>query len=300
MRDDVVEFVRTGEFSRLENLATTYRDSQARTSSGLWKLTLFYSGIKSYLDMRRQDEWLWNAKEKNIRKWVSTYPSSATAHVAMAKYFIARGWGYRGGGFAHTVEEPNWKPFHDNVQKARDYLEKNKAVASSDPHWYELMGIIAYAQSWPETDFTNLMDEGLARHPRFYQLYFTAIDYYAPKWGGSAKSIELFARQAISRTQPVEGFGMYARVYWYASQSQYDERLFTDSLVNWDDMKIGIDNVVKSYPDAWNINNFAKFACLSKDKVKAAELIRRIDGPLMQDVWGAQDKFQRCKEWSLR
>ena len=59
---EVAELVRTGEFSRLENMATTYRDSQARTSSGLWKLTLFYSGIRSYLDMRRQDEWLWETK----------------------------------------------------------------------------------------------------------------------------------------------------------------------------------------------------------------------------------------------
>jgi hypothetical protein len=34
-----------GDFQKLEQLATTYRKEKTRTSSGLWKLSLFYAGL---------------------------------------------------------------------------------------------------------------------------------------------------------------------------------------------------------------------------------------------------------------
>jgi hypothetical protein len=106
------------------------------------------------------------------------------------------------------------------------------------------------------------------------------------------------AREGLERTRPIEGFAMYARIYWYASQTQYDDRLFSESLVDWTAMKSGINEVLNKYPDSWNINNFAKFACLSKDKAKTAELIARItDAPLMA-VWRTPSFFQQCKVWA--
>jgi hypothetical protein len=36
-----------GDFQTLEQLATTYRKEKARTSSGLWKLSLFYAGLET-------------------------------------------------------------------------------------------------------------------------------------------------------------------------------------------------------------------------------------------------------------
>ena len=91
---------------------------------------------------------------------------------------------------------------------------------------------------------------------------------------------------------------MYARIYWYASQTQYGTRLFTDSLVDWPKMKRGIDDTLSKYPDNWNINNFAKFSCMSGDKVKTAELIKRLDTPPIQYVWGSMNYFLSCKTWA--
>ena len=226
------------------------------------------------------------------------YPNSATAHLAYARMLLSHGWSFRGSGYANTVEPQNWKPFHDYVQQARVYLEKYKGVASSDPKWYELMAIIAYAQGWPEPDFSRLISEGLQREPLFYQTYFAAIDYYAPKWGGSSEAIERFAREALEKTRSAEGFAMYARIYWYASQTQFYDGLFSESLVDWTTMKKGIDDVLKKYPDSWNTNNFAKFACLSKDKAKTADLIARIEGPPLVAVWKTPSFFQQCKVWA--
>jgi hypothetical protein len=299
IRSEVVTLIGGEQFSTLEALAARYRMSQSRTSSGIWQLTLFYSGVTSAFDSDRKEQDFWLKAERSAKKWVADYPNSATAHLAYAKMLLSHGWSFRGSGYANTVEPQNWKPFDDYVQQARVYLEKNKHVASNDPHWYELMAVVAYAQGWPESDFARLISEGLQREPLFYQTYFAAIDYYAPKWGGSAVAIEQFAREGLEHTRSTEGFAMYARIYWYASQTQFYDRLFSESLVDWTTMKKGIDDVLNKYPDSWNINNFAKFACLSKDKAKTAELMGRITDAPLGAVWGSSSFFQQCKVWAF-
>ena len=163
------------------------------------------------------------------------------------------------------------------------------------------MAMVARQQSWPEAEFSKLINEGLERYPSFYQIYFSAIDYFSPKWGGNALSIERFAMDAVKRTQSTEGFGIYARVYWYASQTQYSEKLFSDSQVNWVTMKNGIDDVLKKFPDEWNIQNFAKFSCVAGDKAKTAELIQRSKAPPLLNAWSESvSYYQQCKNWAQR
>jgi hypothetical protein len=287
------------DFAALEALAETFRKEQSRTSSGIWKLSLFNSGVRSAFHSGIKDDHYWIDAKKAASAWVKLYPNSATAHLAYAQMLINRGWSYRGSGYAHTVDPKDWAPFQKHIQEARSYLEKNKEVGSRDPRWYETMSIVARAQSWQEAEYAPMLKEGLERYPSFYQIYFAAIEYYAPKWGGDAQSIESFARESLGRTQSLEGFGMYARIYWYASQTQYKESLFSDSLVDWPTMKKGIDDVLKKYPDSWNINSFAKFSCLSRDKPKTAELIARIDGAPLMSAWGNAETFSRCREWAL-
>ena len=298
IRREVGTLIAGEQFSALEALSARYRSAKSRTSSGIWHLTLFYSGVSSAFHTDRKEQEFWLKADRSAKRWIVNYPDSPTGHLAYARMLLNHGWNFRGSGYANTVEPQNWKPFHDYVQQARAYLEKNKDVASSDPYWYELMAVIAYAQGWPESEFSRLISEGLQREPAFYQTYFAAIDYYAPKWGGSIEAIEQFAREGLERTRSSEGFAMYARIYWYASQTEFGDRLFSESLVDWTTMKKGIDDVLTRYPDSWNINNFAKFACLSKDKIKTAELMARLnDGPLMS-VWGTPLSFQQCKVWA--
>lgn len=298
IRREVSAAMEAGQFAKLDALAARYRTSKSRTSSGLWHLTLFYVGISGVLDAEADFTEYWQNVERALGKWVADAPDSPTARLAYASMLVRHGWSYRGSGYANTVTPENLRKFDQYLAQARRYLEENKRVASADPYWYELMAIIAYAQSWPEAAFASLIAEGLRKEPLFYQTYFAAIDYYAPKWGGSATAIENFARDALERTKAVEGYGMYARIYWYASQTQYGDGLFSESKVDWVAMKKGIDDVLAKYPDGWNINNFARFACLARDKAKTAELMARIDGAPLMAAWGAPAVFQRCKAWS--
>lgn len=134
----------------------------------------------------------------------------------------------------------------------------------------------------------------------FYQLYFSAINYFAPKWYGNKDAIEAFAQKAVQRTKDKEGMALYARIYWYAAQAQYGDDLFRKSAVVWKNLELGFDQVIAQYPDPWNVNTYAKFACLAGDKQKTRELIEKIGNDLLIPAWGAEYKFKRCKNWMLR
>jgi hypothetical protein len=146
--------------------------------------------------------------------------------------------------------------------------------------------------------FESLLKEGLDRELYSYQTYSMALEYLLPKWHGDLVEIENFAQQAVSRTAREEGTSLYARIYWSAAQTQFGNELFAKSLAFWPKMKLGFEDVITRYPDAWNLNNYAKFSCLAGDKQKTPELITRIEGSVIADAWDPVFLFAQCRAWS--
>lgn len=296
LRRAVVHNVEHREFRTLENWATKFRTQESRTPSGVWELTQFYVGITEAFGHRKQTEAFWNRAYETSRLWRDAYPDSSTAHLAHAQLLVSHGWSFRGTGWARTVPEEAWEPFHEHLEEARRYLDETRGYSSADPYWYGLMMVIATAQQWPTAEFETLMIEGLANFPRYYESYFAAMRYYSPRWGGSPHQVETFADMAARRIGSKEGEALYARIYWAASQSHFDNRLFTDSHVDWPRMSKGIDDVLAKYPDEWNVNNFAKFACLAGDKKKTKTLIETKSRVDLQ-AWGTREFFDACHDW---
>lgn len=291
------------DFTKLDQVADRYRMTKARSDSGLWLLTLFDAGISEAIDRERGDPSTPDAGfpelEKKTASWVRARPESPSAHLAHARVHLAHAWAYRGSGYSHTVDANNWAPFNKYLSKARRYLELHKKIASVDPRWYETMLLIATAQNWERPKFERLLAEALEREPLFYQTYFNALDYLLPKWHGDVTEVEAFAQSAVKRTLATEGRGMYARIYWFASQSQFDNRLFEDSKVDWPRMREGFDDVVARYPDAWNMTNFAKFACLAGDQPKAREMLKRVGEHAARQAWSTSRDQNECIRFAL-
>lgn len=296
--DRAVTLFHSGQFAALDKDERRYRESGARTSSGLWKLTLFYGGLAGIPNSEVTDEAYWTDLERKALKWISSNPDSPAGHLVYADFLMSHGWMYRGNGWSNQVRKEDWKPFHEYISKAGKYLMEHKAVASRDPHWYELMVKVATAEGWDIKDFNALVDEATARYPYFYQTYFAAITYLTPKWHGSKAEIENFAQKAVKITRKEEGDAMYSRIYWVASQSNYGDSLFTGSDVIWSKMSKSIDDVLKRYPDQWNLNNFAYFSCLAGDAEKTSDLMSRITGRPILQAWKSMDFYDRCKLWS--
>jgi len=285
-------------FSQLEADSNAYRREKSRTSSGLWKLTLFYVGISQTLEFNGdpvEAEKFFVEMEGKTKAWLKKYPNSPAANIAYAMMLHNRGWGYRGEEYASRVKPESWAPFRKYVAAARAHLESTKSVASVDPRWYELMLNIGRAQGWERQQFDKLFAEAVGREPLFYQHYFSALEYLLPKWHGDIAEIEKFSRNAVKLTSATEGKGMYARIYWFASQTHYELDIFTGTKVSWKEMKASFEDVIARYPDAWNLNNFAKFACLARDKNKAAELIKRTESEIIPEAWPSRTARDACK-----
>jgi hypothetical protein len=291
----------SGHFDPLEEMSSGYRSTKSRTSSGLWNLTLFYAGIGAAIESAGQhgDRGFADLETK-ILKWAEQYPLSPAAHLAHSSLLISRAWAIRGDGLAVRVRPEAWAPFRRYVARARKHLEKHKSVASVDPHWYEVMLQVARAQNWDRDRFDRLVDEALEREPLFYQTYFQALEYLLPKWHGDVLEIEKFALAAVERTSKEEGNGMYARIYWYASQTHFEYAMFRDSLVVWPRMKAGFEDIIARHPDAWNLNNYAKFSCVAIDKPKTHELLQRVQADIVFEAWPSTEAFQRCTDWASK
>lgn len=298
IRDEASTLFLSGNYSQLSKISKHYRDSGARTSSGLWKLTLFYAGLSTIPNQNVTDEGYWQDMESKALKWTIANPDSPAGYLVYSDFLISHAWMYRGNGYAGEVRPEDWKPFYKYIAQARKYLEAHKKIASQDPHWYELMIRVSNAEGWRLNDFNALVDEATSRYPYFYQIYFAAIDYLTPKWHGSKEKIEAFAQKSVKITRGKEADAMYSRIYWYASQTNYGDSLFTDSKVVWSKMSKSIDDVIARYPDQWNINNFAHFSCLAGDAQKANLLIGKVTGKPIIEAWGSMSSFDQCKAWS--
>ncbi len=298
---EAIEAFLGGDYARLERVSSAYRADKTRTASGLWKLTFFYIGLANAVDALAGSDGTDAAYDDLIARtdaWSRQYPGSPGACITRSMVHVAHAWYFRGSGFADSVAPEAWEPFEKYIALARQELESHKATASIDPRWYESMLIVARAQGWPRKQFDALLDEALDREPTYYQTYFTALDYLAPKWHGSLEDIEQFALDAQRRTASREGQGMYARIYWSAAQGDFQGDLFSESLARWPRMKSGFDDIVARYPDDWNLNNYAKFACIAHDKQTTRALLKRIGDNVVPEAWSPAELFQTCKDWA--
>lgn len=282
-------------FNKLEALADRFRNSKTRTPSGLWELGFYYEGVRRFY--REVASTGSGDADRFLREWLEAYPDSPTPRIALAVGLIERAWIIRGTGYASTVSSASWKPFKETVEQARQALLQSKEVSALDPHWYTAMAEVGMLQSWSLDEFSALIDEALDREPLYFDTYFVAVNRYLPKWGGNTLLVEEFARQAVARTRGTEGSALYARVYWSASGGQYRDDIFEDSLADWAEMSRGIDDVVAAYPDRWNLNHFAHFACLAGDYTKMLELLDRTEGPILEEAWGSSLSYFSCKLW---
>jgi hypothetical protein len=289
-------------FAEISDLAERYRVEKSRTASGLWNLTILYASIIGAINNETAGSDTAPARralDKKMARWTKLQPYSPTAQLAYADALMSRAW-----AISNEDDGPNMTPatstlFDAKIEETRRYLEKIKSIAAVDPHWYEMMLTIARVQSWDAKKFGAMFDAAIAREPLFYQTWFVAADYLLPQWRPNTNDVELFAQMAAKKTAATEGTGMYARIYWYTSQTQFGDDIFKASLANWPKMKAAFDDVLARYPDDWNYNNYGKFACLAKDKKSTRKFFEKIGNQPMRQAWDTPGLIDTCRAWAM-
>ncbi len=299
--DEVVtQSFKNGDFSSLELMAKELREKDLKTPGGLSKLTLFDSAMSHVFDLQSGDEKFRPMLDKLVQDWLAAYPKSTNAHLADAQMLVGQAWSFRGHGYANTVTPEGWKLFRDYLENARKYLQENTEFADNDPRWDFRLISITGLQDISGDEYLKMVEAALTRHPEYLQLYLRISEGYWPKWGGDWVQFEKFAQKAVVLSHEKLGNSVYARIYWHAAQDNEDGAhiLFHDSSISWNEMKLGIDDVLKDYPERWNIYNFAMFACFAGDKDKTHELLARLTNNKIPMSWPYVTDYARCQGFS--
>ena len=293
--------VRARQWTELDARYRQLVDEGTRTPSGIWASGVFMRGIENaYFSSLPTTPEGWDEVERDIGKWLEVVPASGPARLIMANAIVKRAWHIRGDGYARTVPQQAWAPFHAQLRRARDYLQGQEKVVSRYPEYYYTALVIEKGLNDGHANALRLFDEATTRYPGYYPTYFAMLQYLLPKWHGGPSEIETFARQAVERSRGVEGEGMYARIYWYAAQVNYKDDLFLESYARWDSMKAGFEAVLQRYPDQWNLQNYAHFACMAGDAETTATLFDRIETPVIAEAWKGGASFADCERLAGR
>ena len=201
-----------------------------------------------------------------------------------------------GSAISHEPEVANREDaaarMYDDAWRA---LEECRTVGELEPEWYVIATRLLALQGRSEAADKALVFEGISRYPNYYELYFAGLEYvWYDSWGDKGR-LEEFAQFAVRNTVADEGTSLYARLYWYASQIEGGLKIFFDRWPNWPTMKVAIHDVIARYPDNWNVNNFARFACAAGDSGEAKSLIDQMEWPII-DIWKDPDILRACSK----
>jgi hypothetical protein len=296
----IAQMLRAGDFQGLETTAANLHAKSPLLSDGQPALSGFYAGVSMCVEMSCGDEQMtpqtWKEHEDLLAAWRAKFPDSTTAMTATAMYWKEFGWFARGLGYANSVSRDQWATFKSRVEKARGLFEAVRARKDKDAAWYEGMLSVALVQRWPEPVFEAVYQEGTEHFPGHLPLYYVKAARLSPRWGGSQPALSSYVDSVVKATSKDMGETMYARLNW----SSWNWEMFIDGQADWPRMKRGFERLMKDYPDLWNLNAYAKFACLAGDAPTLKPLIAKI-GPTpipMPALWGSINLYAQCVDLS--
>lgn len=290
-----------GNYHQLDMQSSFYRNEQVRSSSGLWKLTHFHVAFGANILHLENSEVAWDRIGHKLDEWLTLNPNSTTAKIFKGMYYQRRARSYLSESRRKEAVDKSQNPFQKNIKLAKKWMLDNADISKIDPHWYPVYHRILMNTQADMDELMSSVKEGAERFPEYYEIYFSAAEYLTPTWSGNRRFIEDFANSTANYVDESLKNSLYTRIYWYVSQKEYGSKLFTESEANWKKMSQGMDDILKKYPDQWNIQNFAFFACLARDVSKTADLME-----LMKDedpigmVWINYQNLNYCTDLSSK
>lgn len=283
------------DFAQLERIADDARRKDTRISDGQPVLAALYEATAGCACGNRFTDELWQLRRTRLTEWKKQIPESQTARVASAAFPVYYAWFARGNNYASSVSAEAWQLFKDRMESGRISLEKLDSAAREDEGWYTAMLWIALAQHWPSDQFDALYERAAKRHPGYLPIHFAASNYYAPEWYGSEKSYSAFIGSAVQRAGPKLGAELYARMNWAHGRDD----MFKDGMADWNRMNDGFQQIIRDYPDAWNLNNYARFACMARDWATMNALAAKIgDTPVSMAWYDDKQLYFQCRKFA--
>jgi len=280
------------QFLDLERVFDDWSDPSARQATGRPMLAAYGFALRTNL-VNTPD---WDATYEKIKRWRTNSPCAPAAAIAEAMYWQWYAWNARGGGYASSVTPDGWKLFNERLRKAQAVLEESRSFAGDNPLWGLAYIEVGAGLGWPKDRLLRQLAESVGKDPTFSTLYTTTAYYLTPQWGGDWDLVDQLARSAVGGTQATEGWSYYALIYMNVDSCCGMVNLFRETQANWQDMKRGLEDLVRLFPhSAWNVNRFAAYACVADDKEAYVRMRLKLGKLVMPAAWPSNYSFDLCE-----
>lgn len=238
------------------------------------------------------DEPYWQAQQHQATRWLAARPQSILATIALSKVYAYQAWSLRDSDAGKSLEL--------NLQGQKLLLAQSER-GRKDPNWWAVLLTQAHNTRMPAKEQRQLAQDAIAAFPQHPDIYTRIATTRVPQEGGSHKALADLAGQAVENTKPHEGQSLYALLYWSVQDqlAPNGQAAFTHRQVDWPRIRAGFDDLVQRHPDPYNINTYARLACVAaKDKKATAEVLQRMGNNIVQQAWSSREEFMGCQAWA--
>jgi len=286
----------TKDFEKLDALAQKYRDSKECYANGVWKLNEVHVGLQL---PRNASERAWKAHLSGLQEWSGARPESITARIKLAEELVSYAWRARGGGYANTVSQEDWKTFHAHLNQAADVLAAAKKLKVKCPRWWSAMLQVALGLGMDRKDYDTIFNEADRVYPQYPAYYSRKATYLLPRWHGNPGEWERFLASAADRIGGEDGDVLYARVAWLMQEGVFGN-IFHESNISWSRVERGFKVIEERFPDSQTVRNQRAFlAVLGCKPHVARQYLERLDGKVDLSVWESKQKFLERAQWAF-
>jgi len=213
-----------------------------------------------------------------LAAWGQQVPDSSLRHLAAVALKRREAWRALGPSFASEVTPEGMVAFKMLLAQADELLDARTARWSTSPLWYQYKIDTAIDRGDEATANAVFLD-AVRAFPTYLPVYFARLRGLTPKWGGSYEQLDVFIRSSVKALRASEGESAYARLYMRVAQERLDsESLFRDSRVSWPVMKNAFQDLLQRFPDHFNRQLYAGYACAARDRETTAKLLSAL-GP---------------------
>jgi len=286
-----------GNYAELESLAQTNRSERGRFIAGAWRNMNFFNSVVWMPGVALPRDSDYQQQCEKLKKWQAARPDSASARIALAKFYVSYADFARGTGYANTVSNRQWKQYHVRTAIAKQALLEAATLKDRDPQWYFVMECIAQNEGWEKADTRELLDQALAFEPDYYHFFRPYTGYLLPQWYGEPGEILAFAKEmAATRPEPASSIVYFQVVSGIACYCESE--IAQLKTADWQKLQLGFANLQAAYGlDNLNANRLAEMAMVFGDRPVAREAFSHV---VERDpvVWLTEDSFQYARTWA--
>jgi hypothetical protein len=225
------------------------------------------------------------------------WPNESEVWLLKGRAYVEMAWHVRGGGYANTVTEAQWKLFGDRLGIAQKALEQAWKINPSDSRTACEMISVELGQGLGRDRMELWFRRAMQLDPNNYSACSAKLLYLEPKWHGSVEEMLRFGRECVDAKfwggrvplvlldahvdiQALSGDEVKQASYWKRPKV-------------WPDIKAAFDRFFELNPDVggWH-HNYALYAykCEQWD-----ELNRQLAllGPISYEYFGGREEFDK-------